>query len=70
MGISELVRFDNLLKSCQILNIIFLKKTNGQTILYFTQGDYNKVAEGERRYKEFYNCGEGWNLILVEIKKM
>jgi uncharacterized protein YndB with AHSA1/START domain len=43
---------------------------NSQTILTVTQGDYTKVADGERRYKETYNNGEGWNPILVEIKKL
>lgn len=43
---------------------------NGETILNVTQGDYTKVADGERRYKEAYNNGEGWNPILVEIKKL
>jgi uncharacterized protein YndB with AHSA1/START domain len=47
-----------------------LKEENGKTILNVTQGDYSKVAEGERRYKESYNNGEGWNPILVEIKKL
>lgn len=42
----------------------------GQTILTVTQGDYNTVADGERRYQESYNNGEGWNPILVEIKKL
>lgn len=40
------------------------------TILNVTQGDYATVAEGERRYEEAYNNGEGWNPILVEIKKL
>jgi len=43
---------------------------NGQTVLNVTQGDYNTVADGEKRYKETYNNGEGWNPILVEIKKL
>ncbi|MBY0478038.1 MAG: SRPBCC domain-containing protein [Chitinophagaceae bacterium] len=47
-----------------------LSEENGQTILTVTQGDYSKVAEGERRYNEAYNNGEGWNPILVEIKKL
>ena len=47
-----------------------LKEENGQTILTVTQGDYNKVADGEKRYKEASNNGEGWNPILVEIKKV
>ena len=47
-----------------------LRDENGQTTLTVTQGDYSKVAEGERRYQEAYNGGEGWNPILVEIKKI
>ena len=47
-----------------------LKEENGVTVLKVTQGDYNKVANGETRYKEAYNNGEGWNPILVEIKKI
>lgn len=41
-----------------------------QTLLQVTQGDYSTVAEGERRYRDSYNGGEGWNLILREIKKL
>ncbi len=47
-----------------------LAPENGQTVLTVTQGDYNTVADGERRYQESYNNGEGWNPILVEIKKL
>jgi uncharacterized protein YndB with AHSA1/START domain len=47
-----------------------LESAGNETILNVTQGDYNKVADGERRYKESYNNGEGWNPILVEIKKL
>lgn len=47
-----------------------LVSENGQTILTVTQGDYSKVADGERRYKGASNNGEGWNPILVEIKKL
>lgn len=47
-----------------------LTPENGNTVLTVTQGDYNTVAEGERRYQEAYNNGEGWNPILVEIKKL
>ena len=38
------------------------------TTLTVTQGDYNKVAEGERRYREAWNNGEGWSPILNQIK--
>ncbi|MDP1621531.1 MAG: SRPBCC domain-containing protein [Bacteroidales bacterium] len=47
-----------------------LEEQNGQTLLTVTQGDYAIVADGERRYNESYNNGEGWNPILVEIKKL
>ena len=47
-----------------------LSEENGQTILTVTQGDYAAVADGEKRYNESYNGGEGWNPILVEIKKL
>lgn len=38
------------------------------TLLTVIQGDYNTVADGEKRYAEAYNNGEGWNPILVQIK--
>jgi uncharacterized protein YndB with AHSA1/START domain len=47
-----------------------LKPLGKQTIFTVTQGDYSKVAEGERRYKESENNGEGWNPILVQIKQL
>jgi uncharacterized protein YndB with AHSA1/START domain len=47
-----------------------LSEEEGNTVLNVSQGDYATVAEGERRYKEAFNEGEGWNPILVEIKKL
>ena len=47
-----------------------LIETDGKTQLIVTQGDYNTVAEGERRYQESYNGGEGWNPILIQIKEL
>ena len=47
-----------------------LKPENGKTAFTVTQGDYATVAEGERRFKESSNNGEGWNPLLVEIKKL
>lgn len=47
-----------------------LEKTEAGMLLTVTQGDYNKVADGEKRYAESYNNGEGWNPILREIKKI
>ena len=47
-----------------------LLSENKKTILTVTQGDYNTVSDGEKRYQEAYNNGEGWNPILSEIKKL
>ncbi len=35
-----------------------------------TQGDYDEVADGDRRYQEAWNNGLGWSPILAEIKKV
>lgn len=45
-----------------------LTSENGGTRLDVQQGDYTKVGEGEKRYKETYNDGQGWDPILVQIK--
>src|ERR1700744_3214967 len=37
-----------------------LTETNGETLLEVTQGDFAGVADGQRRYEERYNNGEGW----------
>ncbi len=47
-----------------------LTREKDQTLLVVSQGDYAIVADGKRRYEEAYNEGEGWNPILVEIKKL
>lgn len=47
-----------------------LKPTEAGILLEVTQGDYSKVADGERRYNESYNGGEGWNPILLQIKQI
>lgn len=47
-----------------------LAEDNGQTVLTVTQGDFATVADGEKRYTETYNNGEGWNPILVQIKAL
>lgn len=53
------------------LHVTYLLEEDKQsTLLTVTQGDYNTVAEGERRYNESYNNGEGWNPILVQIKAL
>ena len=47
-----------------------LVEKNRETIFTVTQGDYGKVADSEKRYQEAYNNGEGWNPLLIEIKKL
>lgn len=47
-----------------------LEEKNGVTVLTVTQGDFSTVASGDRRYQEALNNGEGWNPILLEIKKL
>ena len=53
------------------LNVTYeLLEVKGITTLNVIQGDYSKVAEGELRYQESYNNGEGWNPILLQMKKI
>ena len=53
------------------LTVIYeLEEINNSTLLKVRQGDYSKVAQGERRYKEAYNNGEGWQPILLKIKDL
>lgn len=47
-----------------------LEPKNGQTHFTVTQGDYAKVAEGERRYNDSWNNGVGWQPILDQIKQL
>ena len=58
-------------KSENYLTVTYsLAADRGKTTLVVTQGDYNQVAEGKRRYQEAYNNGEGWHPILVQIKNL
>jgi uncharacterized protein YndB with AHSA1/START domain len=53
------------------LNVAYqLKEENGKTFFTVTQDGFEGAEDGEKRYKETYNNGEGWNPILVEIKKL
>ena len=45
-----------------------LSEEDGVTTFTATQGDYNTVAEGDKRYKETVDGG-GWTPILELIKK-
>ena len=46
-----------------------LSEQNGLTLLTVAQGDYSRVAEGEKRYEETI-AGGGWTPILVQIKEL
>lgn len=53
------------------LDVTYLLKEVSEGVLFtVTQGDYDTVAEGARRYEEAYNNGLGWSPILTEIKKV
>jgi uncharacterized protein YndB with AHSA1/START domain len=53
------------------LNVTYEVTAQGnQTKLVVTQDGFEGAAEGEKRYKDTYNNGEGWNPILVQIKKI
>jgi uncharacterized protein YndB with AHSA1/START domain len=53
------------------LNVSYsLEEKDGATILTVLQDGFETAADGEKRYKDTYNNGEGWNPILVEIKKL
>jgi uncharacterized protein YndB with AHSA1/START domain len=46
-----------------------LTEKNGSTELTITQGDYEKVTDGESRYNDSM-AGGGWNSILEQIKRI
>lgn len=46
-----------------------LNEENGQVLLIVSQDGFETAAEGLKRYEEVFNKGEGWNPILLEIKK-
>jgi uncharacterized protein YndB with AHSA1/START domain len=46
-----------------------LTKQGDQTHLFVSQGDYNKVGDGENRYKHTVDGG-GWSSILDQIKQL
>ncbi len=53
------------------LNVTYqLKEQNGHTNLTIFQDGFEDAADGEKRYTDVQNNGEGWNPILVEIKKL
>lgn len=53
------------------LNVTYeLSAQDGTTTLTVSQDGFEKAADGEKRYRDVYNNGEGWNPVLVEIKKV
>ena len=53
------------------LNVTYtLSEKEGQVNLTVVQDGFEGAADGEKRYKDVENNGEGWNPILVEIKKV
>ena len=53
------------------LNVTYLlEEQNGQINLIISQDGFEDAADGEKRYKDVQNNGEGWNPILIEIKKL
>lgn len=53
------------------LNVTYeLAEQGGETTLTVLQDGFETVADGDKRYKDVYNNGDGWNPILVEIKKL
>ena len=53
------------------LNVTYeLSEQTGLTTLTVSQDGFENAADGEKRYTDVYNNGEGWNPILVEIKKL
>ena len=52
------------------LNVIYeIQETEGGSIFSVTQNGFETVADGESRYKDVSNGGDGWNPILNKIKE-
>ncbi|WP_373513273.1 SRPBCC domain-containing protein [Persicitalea sp.] len=53
------------------LNVTYaLEAEQGGTKLTVTQDGFEDAAEGEKRYQDVSNNGEGWNPILVQMKEI
>jgi uncharacterized protein YndB with AHSA1/START domain len=53
------------------LNVSYtLDEQGGKTVLAVQQDGFEGAADGEKRYKDTYNNGDGWNPILIQIKKL
>lgn len=47
-----------------------LEPDESGTLLKVTQDGFETVADGEKRYQDVYNNGEGWDPILKTIKEL
>lgn len=47
-----------------------LKDVNDATSLHISPSDFSKAGNGEKRYKDVSNNGDGWNPILIQVKKL
>jgi uncharacterized protein YndB with AHSA1/START domain len=47
-----------------------LTEEKGVVTLTVTQDGFENAADGEKRYQDVYNNGEGWNPILIQIKEL
>ena len=53
------------------LNVTYeLSFSDNQTTLTVSQDGFETAADGEKRYKDVYNNGDGWNPILKLIKEV
>ena len=53
------------------LNVTYeLVEEKGETTLTVSQDGFENAAEGEKRYKDVSNNGDGWTPILIQIKKL
>lgn len=53
------------------LNVTYtLEQQSEDTILTVRQDGFESVADGEKRYQDVSNKGEGWHPILVQIKAL
>lgn len=53
------------------LNVNYvLQATENGTLLTVSQDGFEGAVEGEMRYKDVYNNGDGWNPILIAIKQL
>lgn len=53
-----------------IRTVYELKTENEATLLSVMQDGFEAAANGQKRYQDVYNNGEGWNPVLLAIKNL